>query len=245
MEAMADKMRYISKISKKMIYLFLPILMICLCGWKMSDGTPSKEYNFLSENPYFFPDSMEQKEYEGYFVPPSFNEIKQNINLNIQLVFRGGNGSLYSLELDDLQPTEDPMDYIIMSSRHLGYFYVSEDAIYRIGRKTLKIRNPIACKVFETAWLMQLIQRIDKNDSTLFSERNIVCNENGTDDAADENGWHEYVEADGEKRIFHMYNDYSSGTKQYEQIVWEKGKGITYYLSGSGNMVMHIELSEK
>lgn len=57
----------------------------------------------------------------------------------------------------------------------------------------------------------------------------IVCNEGGTEDAEDENGMHGYVERNGNQRIFHGYCDTVNGRKEYETIVWEKGRGIICY----------------
>ena len=40
----------------------------------------------------------------------------------------------------------------------------------------------------------------------------------------DDAGYHAFVEADGEKRIFRYYNDYFYGSKDYLLMVWGKGK---------------------
>ena len=56
-----------------------------------------------------------------------------------------------------------------------------------------------------------------------------------------ENGYHSFVEVDGERRIFRYYNDYFYGSKEYLLIVWEKEKGIVYYMRGNGAMNMHVE----
>ncbi len=57
----------------------------------------------------------------------------------------------------------------------------------------------------------------------------------------DDAGYHAFVEADGEKRIFRYYNDYFYGSKDYLLMVWEKGKGIVYYMHGNGQKNMHVE----
>ena len=69
----------------------------------------------------------------------------------------------------------------------------------------------------------------------------IVCCEKGTEDITDDNGYHAYVEVDGDKRIFRYYNDYFYGSKEYMLMVWEKGQGITYYIHGNGAKNMHVE----
>lgn len=232
---MSVKVKHSINPLKEIAFLILMVILtVCFCGWKTND-----------ENSYFFSKEILKKEYKGFFVPPSYNEVRQTINLNISEIAVWKEGTLYSLELDNLEPTDDPLDYIIRLNRHLGYFYITKDTIYRVGRKSSHVEDPIAFEAHETIKLMHLVQRIEQKDQTLFVERNIVCNEIGTSNLADENGWHEYVEVDGDKRIFHLYNDYTGGTKEYEQIVWEKGKGITYYLNGAGNMFMHIELGDE
>ena len=50
------------------------------------------------------------------------------------------------------------------------------------------------------------------------------------------------MEVDGDKRVFHLYNDYTDGTREYGQMVWKKGTGLVYYRHGTGGMKMHIEL---
>ena len=63
----------------------------------------------------------------------------------------------------------------------------------------------------------------------MYKQCMIVCNEDGTDDMEDINGMHGYVERNGNRRIFHGYGDTVSGGKEYETIVWEKGRGIICY----------------
>lgn len=63
----------------------------------------------------------------------------------------------------------------------------------------------------------------------MYKQCMIVCNEDGTDDMEDINGMHGYVERNGNRRIFHGYGDTVSGRKEYETIVWEKGRGIICY----------------
>lgn len=57
----------------------------------------------------------------------------------------------------------------------------------------------------------------------------IVCDEIETEEVEDENGMHGYVERNGNRRIFHGYCDTVRGRKEYEIIVWEKGREIICY----------------
>ena len=70
----------------------------------------------------------------------------------------------------------------------------------------------------------------------------IVCSEEDTDRTPDENGYYSYVEKKENGCIFHRYNSYMGGSKDYYTIEWENGKGIVYYLHGAGNRLMEIEL---
>lgn len=183
-----------------------------------------------SKNSFFFAEGQETVEYEGIFYPLSFNEIKQNIKLNIRKVKEFKGGTLWALELDQLD-VSDPEDEISMGRQELGYYYVTGDRIYQ-----RRFRN------MSTKGDKDIICMIQEAPQEFYEEWILVCNEEGTENIADEQGWHEYVEVDGEKRIFHRYNDYTSGTKEYGKIVWERGKGITYYLSGAGSRLMEVEI---
>lgn len=232
-------MKKIVKLLLKMINLVL--ILAFLVGF--SNGCRYlKSDAIVCGNPYFFKEGQSEAVYEGYFLPLSFREIKQNIVLNIQKIEVFENGELYSLELDQLEPTDDPLDSIRMGARYLGYFYVTEDIIYRVNTGISSIDREGMTKEAVEDMNENIIKLIHEEGEDFLEECLIVCNEEGTENTADENGWHEYVEVDGDRRIFHMYNDYVSGTKEYEQIIWEKGKGITYYQHGAGNMLMHVEL---
>lgn len=184
------------------------------------------------QNPYFFKRGETKVEYEGFFYPLSCREIEQNVNLNIREVKAFEEGILYELELDELDVT-NPLDRIGMGAKYLGYFYVTKDAIYLVeqGRREQYSDE-----------LREEIIKFVESGTGFFEECMIVCNEDGTENIADENGWHEFVEVDGKRRIFHMYNDYRGGTKEYQTIIWEKGKGIVYYKNGAGGRLMHVEL---
>ncbi len=183
-------------------------------------------------NPYFFSPGTTEVTYQGYFVPLSCNEINQNINLNIMKIAALDEGELFALELDQLQPTEDPVDVISMGRRYLGYFFVTEDTVYYR-----------AVQDFDgfTEERNQEIVKMIQNDDSFLTTSNIVCCEEGTPDVVDENGYHTYVEVLDKQRIFHYYNDYSEGTKDYMTMVWEKERGLVYYVCGTGEMFMHVE----
>lgn len=87
----------------------------------------------------------------------------------------------------------------------------------------------------------EVLRAIQNREEAFFEPFYIVCCENGTEDIVDERGYHSFVEVDGDRRICRYYNDYYYGTKAYMLMVWEKGKGLVYYIFGEGSMRMHIE----
>ena len=134
------------------------------------------------------------------------------------------NGSLYALELDQLNVT-DPFDQFALGREYLGYYYVTSEDIYYMPSDTggyTEEKNEI------------IISGLESDEDLFLKEWTIVCCENGTADVVDDAGYHAFVEADGEKRIFRYYNDYFYGSKDYLLMVWEKGKGIVYYMHGNG-----------
>lgn len=186
------------------------------------------------ENAYFFPPEQTSVEYESYIYPLSSREIWQPLNLNIRKLKEFENGILYALELDQLEETDDPWDQISMGRQYLGYFYVTETVVYRKVTET--------SKGFTQEQTGKMIELIEKDEEAFCADCTIVCCENGTEDMVDEDGYHAYVEASGEQITYRMYNDDLYGTKPYEKIVWEKGKGIVYYVCGAGNMLMNVML---
>lgn len=162
----------------------------------------------------------------------SGNEIRQNVTLNIIKLESFEDSELYALELEQLD-VRDSEDMMTMGRRYLGYFYVTKTNIYRI---------PIYdYNGFTEEQNQAIIDLIKQDEETFFEMSHIVCNVEGVEDSLDEQGYHSGVKKEGSKRIFYYYNDDMSGTKDYEEIVWEREKGIIYYKRGAGSMKMHIE----
>ena len=102
------------------------------------------------------------------------------------------NGSLYALELDQLNVT-DPFDQFALGREYLGYYYVTSEDIYYMPSDTggyTEEKNEI------------IISGLESDEDLFLKEWTIVCCENGTADVVDDAGYHAFVEADGEKRIF-------------------------------------------
>ena len=185
-----------------------------------------------TSNPYFFEKGITEQEYEGYIYPLSSKEIRETVTLKITKLEDFHIGELYALELDQLNVT-DTDDMISMGRQYLGYFYVKDSQIYRLPVKDYA--------GFTEEQTQSIIKVIREDEKSFLDMCHIVCSEEVVEDAVDDQGYHSGIKADGNQRIYYFYNEDTSGTKDYEKIVWEKGKGIVYYQRGSGNMLMHIE----
>ncbi len=189
-------------------------------------------YKTPKNKSFFFEDGTGTVEYDGYIYSLDCNEISQKVTLDIEQVQIFESGILYTLELEQIV-VENEWDEIKMGRRYLGYFYVTENKIYRV---------PVASYEGYTEEQTKEVLNLIENDVQSFIEQaTIVCSEEAIEEQVDENGYHTMVVVDGEKRIFQLFNEYTSGTKDYETIVWERGKGIVYYKRGAGNMLMHVE----
>jgi hypothetical protein len=196
----------------------------------IAEGCIYQEEKYV--NPYFFRPGQREVVYQCYHCSLNGNNIEQNIKLHITKIRELDEGILYTLELDELDEP-DPYDQMGSYRRYLGYFYVTEEEIWRVYRPGVS---------YTAEMTEDVVRRMEETGLEAFDERVIVCNEPGTDSAADENGWHEYVDVEGDKRIFRLYSAYIGRTTEYQRIVWEKGKGITYYINGAGSMKRHVEL---
>ena len=188
----------------------------------IAEGCIYQEEKYV--NPYFFRPGQREVVYQCYHCSLNGNNIEQNIKLHITKIRELDEGILYTLELDELDEP-DPYDQMGSYRRYLGYFYVTEEEIWRVYRPGVS---------YTAEMTEDVVRRMEETGLEAFDERVIVCNEPGTDSAADENGWHEYVDIEGDKRIFRLYSAYIGRTTEYQRIVWEKGKGITYYINGAG-----------
>ena len=85
-----------------------------------------------------------------------------------------------------------------------------------------------------------------KSSGKLPEDSVIVCQEKALKDklGEDEPGFHHYIEVDGNKRVYHSYND-MTGTGYFESFIWEKNKGLESYRSGFGSDNGLIDLQIK
>lgn len=185
-----------------------------------------------SNNPYFFEKGIAEQEYEGYIYPLSSREIREKVTLKITELEQFQSGELYALELEQLEVT-DTEDMISMGRQYLGYFYVKDSQIYRLPVKDYS--------GFTEEQTQNTVKAIRNDEKSFLDMCHIVCSEEEIVDTVDDQGYHSGIKADGNKRTYYFYHEDTSGTKDYEKIVWEKEKGIVYYQRGAGNMLMHIE----
>lgn len=184
-------------------------------------------------NDYFFLSGQTQVEYDGIIYPLSYEELKQNINLNIIEVAEGNTGVLYKLELEQ-PPVEDSSEMISMGRRYLGYYYVTREKIY--------LRFVEGMDGYTAEKDKKIVEELQADEEAFKGNCLVVCSEENTDRVPDELGYYSYVEIKEDRCTFKRYNSYVGGTKDYYIIEWEKGKGIVYYLHGAGNRLMEIEL---
>ena len=90
-------------LSSIVVSLFL-ILLVILCS-----ENDKEESRHEPQNTWFYMPTQKEVEYEGYFYPYSYRDIWQDISLHIKELKSFQNGSLYALELDQLNVT-DPFD---------------------------------------------------------------------------------------------------------------------------------------
>jgi len=155
----------------------------------------------------------------------------QPITLRIQTVGVFEECILYELRIDYLQNISDQYNQIDPARVNLGFFYVTDDIIYRMEASAV------------TVSYLSYGNREEINN--FISGSQIVCQEAAMPDALgkDNKGWHESIEADGNKRHFQSYNDLvESGW--YEEFIWEKDIGLIYYKSGFGTGRWSIEFGQ-
>ena len=217
---------YKKQIMTSIITIFFIILVIG-CLWNICTR---------NKNVFFFPNGKESIRYDANIYPLSCEEIQQEITLNITEIATGENGILYKMELEQ-PPVEDELDEIRMGRRYLGYYYVTKDNIY------LKFVSGMDGYTEEKD--NRVISELTENEEAFIETCYIVCSNVNTDKIPDENGYYTYVELNGDQCTFYRYNKYLYGTKDYYKIVWEKEKGMVYYLHGAGNRLMEIELLQQ
>ncbi len=218
----------------------LAVVFLILFGAMMTlifKGFQNKALDERQENDFFFENNRTQVICDVQINNLEGEEKVYELNLNIEKLEEFENGTLYRIELEQPE-VEDPIDKIGMGRSYLGYYYVTEDKIYL---RPLYEYNQTGGYTEETD--QAVIEVIQKDEQSFLEEECLLvnCNEE-IDRIEDENGWYSYVEVIGDTHIYYLYNSYTSGTKEYRKIIWQKGKGMVYYLHGAGARKMEVEI---
>ena len=152
-----------------------------------------------------------------YFFKESENKIRYELRCHFQNDFSGTayvlvtevkcleEGTLYEIKID-----ADEAECYAYDRFQLGYFFVTEEQIFRVSEELL-----------------------EQDAEEWAKTENVICQEEEMEDAVEGKGWHKYICIVDEKCEFHSYNDMVE-TGFYENFTWEKGKGLVEYRSGYG-----------
>lgn len=168
---------------------------------------------------YFFPAGTDSCAYQAKSSIEPLADVEQ-MTLIITEVRRFDEGVLYELKCDS---DENIVDRNGIPVLYLGLFYVQDNNIYFLRDEAVKDELTTVDAIIKTGTL--------------------VCCEEGYADVLgeDERGWHEYIETDGNTRIYHGYNSLVE-TGYYESFSWEFGKGLLEYRRGYGAEADALEL---
>ena len=171
---------------------------------------------------------MDVYQFSGRFSALSEPFEEREVDLIITEVHDFKEGILYELKINANEEIRDcyQLDRFSVDRLNLGYFFVQEEQIFLIREDFFRVKQMTA--------------------EELVSIGTLVCQEEEKADVlgTDEQGWHECIAVDGNRREYHSYNDLTE-TGFYEHFVWENGKGLVAYKSGYGAEADDIELYYK
>jgi hypothetical protein len=196
----------------------LNLLWILLIAGCTQHGKPLVNESRPASNLFFFKDSITRVQYNGRFLTDTLIEKEITLHVIEKAILK--HGIVYELKLDSVENIPD--DRLL-----LGSFYVRNDKIF-------KLSDP-----------EKGLQDLKANEDGI-AEDDVVCQDSVKKDKykEDEEAWHQYIERDGNKCIYHAYNNQVT-TGYYESFTWEKGKGLISYWSGFGAERDGIELQLK
>lgn len=216
---------------KTLILILLACIAFYMCGFKkpLVLNTPLKNDQIITDekvqrNDFFFDDITTKRIYN---VRQSLSdEIPLEMSLRITLSSQYENGRLYRIECDYVEHFPERYEGGV-DRLSLGYFYVQDNSsvIYQIREENMT-------------------DELEKSEEKIMSAGTVVCQEKEKKDilGEGENGWHEWIVVDNDRREYHSYNDLT-GTGFYEQFIWERGYGLIYYTSGFGADKDMIEMT--
>lgn len=181
-----------------------------------------EDTEMVSETFFFSPDTEVQKVVVSSTIP---DLPDQKTDLLVTNLASYPNGKLYELRLDysnefSCEDWYEPE----WDRRHLGYFYVEGNTIYRI--------KEYEADEFNTC-----------SEEALKSKGTIVCQESSVEDrlGAEEKGFHEIIDVDGNICTYKSYYN-NVETDFFEGFIWEKGKGLVEYYSGYGAQSFYLDI---
>lgn len=192
---------------------------------------------------YWFPSDMEVQRVN---VETSISgEVPGEMGLLVTHVASYPDGNLYELRLD-YNEEFTCRSYDGCDRRHLGYFYVEEDSVYRVRviDEGFKASFDTSDTADGTAVITQNDDITTWSEQDLKSKGTIVCSNRDIDDRIEkeEQGFHEVIETDGNCSMYQSWYNRVE-TDFYERFTWERGKGLVYYESGYGAASFNLEIT--
>jgi hypothetical protein len=197
---------------------FFNVLWILLIAGCTQNKRPSVTESQLGSNLFFFKDSITRFQYNGSFLTDTMIEKEITLYVIKKAILK--RGTVYELKLDSVENI--PADRL-----SLGIFYVRNDKIFKLSDPEKGLSDL-------------------KTNEDGIAEDDVVCQDSAKKDKykEDEQAWHQYIERDANKCVYHAYNNQVT-TGYYESFTWEKSKGLIIYRSGFGAERDGIELQLK
>lgn len=219
---------------RKILYL-----IICMC-YVFSGCSKNEDLKIHTtkkveiKNPYFIVSKSEKNVFHGSVFFDSFGDIavpKCNFKVEYLKITNLKKGDLYEIKI------HNDTKYVIPEKRlTMGYFYVQRDKIVRIWENENEPWN-----ISE-----ECINKLKKYDSVPQYSL-VVCQSANIEDCLNEGeeGWHHYLESNGDECTFHLWYQYSQHSGYWESFKWKKNVGLISYRSGFRDGVNYIRLKRK
>ena len=243
----------------KKFYLFLTIIAtsLCLVGCGDKEKSDAKSSEHMQESNAESSDDTGRSDTESYWFSSGIeaqrvnietlisDEVPNEMKLLVTHIASYSNGDLYELRLD-YNEEFSCRSFDGWDRRHLGYFYVEEDCIYRV-----RVIDEEFKSAFDSSDTVSRTDAITENeDITTWSEEDlkskgtIVCQNTQMEDklGKEEKGFHEVIEIDGNQSVYRSYYNRVE-TDFYEYFTWERGKGLVYYESGYGAASLQLKIT--
>lgn len=221
----------------KRVYIFLVILL--MSGFQSAYGGENRECLYPEQfentkeqfgnqlNSYFY--NLKQIYLQGnaeYFDRDEGEYKKSVIYAEIYFVKEYEKGSVYKFEIEPVGG--------LQYERLNQYFYVTENAIYRLSPYFYNVKENEIITLDD-----KLLVEVLDTDDKLIKESDIVCQEEKIESSFEEKeeGIYFTILKRGNQITYSRLElDANGETNYYENYVWEDGKGLIEYSSGFGAM---------